>query len=125
VAAHGEGFLAGGRLALRFRKPVYDGERVTVSADGDALAVTGPDGVLRASGTYGSGGQEPAGAYEDVPLPDALLPGPAAQGRSGPSGCRRTRRVRRLRAADRRAVAALRRAGATPACCCGWSTWRS
>ena len=75
VAASGEAFLAGRRLALRFRKPVYDGERVTVTAEAGELSVTGPDGVLRAGGSYGPGGG-PVGDYEDAPLPQALLTAP-------------------------------------------------
>jgi hypothetical protein len=109
----GRGFLAGGRLDLRLPPA-----RCT-TASGWSRPAQGRRPWPSPAPTAGSGRAartraaepEPVGPYEDVPLPDALLPGPAAQGRSGPSGCRRTRRVRRLRAADRRAVAALRRAG--------------
>lgn len=44
------------RLALRFRRPVYDGERVDVEVGDDgALALRGPDGQVRAVGTVGGG----------------------------------------------------------------------
>ncbi len=72
----GEGFLSAGRIATRFRKPVYDGELVTVTAADGALAVTGPDGVDRATGTYDTAPPAPPGPYDDLPLPDALLPEP-------------------------------------------------
>ena len=82
VASYGEGFLAGGRMALRFRKPVYDGERVVVTAEDGVLAVTGPDGVLRATGSYDKTAPEPVGTYEDAPLPATLL----AEPQVGPLG---------------------------------------
>lgn len=75
VRAWGEAFLAGGRLSLRFRRPVYDGERVTVRFDGTDLVLAGPDGTPRATGSaHGPVVQRPSGAYDDVPLP----PRPAA-----------------------------------------------
>jgi len=87
VAAWGAGFFDGGRVALRFRRPVYDGETVVVTAepraDGFALAVTGPDGVVRAIGTAHPPAPGPPvdlGRYPVVPLPQPLaadpLPGP-------------------------------------------------
>ena len=77
VAAWGEAFLAGGRLSLRFRKPIYDGERVTVTLDDDALTVAGPDGVLRATGSASATAPRPEiGAYDEVPLPAALAAEP-------------------------------------------------
>jgi acyl dehydratase len=82
VRDQGEAFLSGGRLALRFRRPVYDGERVTVTADESVLSVTGPDGVVRASGSYGPAAAVPVGAYDDAPLPETLLEAP----RPGPFG---------------------------------------
>jgi acyl dehydratase len=56
VDAWGPDLFAGGKLAIRFRRPVYDGELVEVStqpADDGCLAlhVTGPDGEMRAAGT--------------------------------------------------------------------------
>lgn len=86
VASYGEAFLSGGRLALRLRKPVYDGERVVVRAQDGVLSVTGPDGVLRAGGSYGTGEPGPVGSYEDAPLPASLLPAPLV----GPFGTVRT-----------------------------------
>lgn len=63
----GETWLASGRMSLRFRKPVYDGERVTVAVDGDDVRVVGPDGVVRATGSVAPPGQPSAvGVYEDV-----------------------------------------------------------
>lgn len=83
VQTWGEAFLASGRLSLRFRKPVYDGERVTVAVDGDAVSVTGPDGVLRASGLVSPSAEPaPPEAYDDAPLP----PRPEAQLRLGAFG---------------------------------------
>lgn len=76
VASYGEAFLSGGRLALRFRKPVYDAERVVVSAQDGVVSVTGPDGVLRAGGTYGTAEPRPVGPYDDRLLPPSLLPAP-------------------------------------------------
>ena len=77
VAAWGAAFLGAGRMSLRFRRPVYDGERVTVSLEGGDLAVTGPDGVLRATGTAVAQA-EPAAApsYDPVPLPEVPRPQP-------------------------------------------------
>ena len=79
VRAWGEAWLASGGLALRFRRPVYDGERVTVSVDEVlAVSVTGSDGVVRASGTASRPGRvRPASSYDDAPLPAALLAAPS------------------------------------------------
>jgi len=77
VQAWGEAFLAGGRLAVRFRRPVYDGERVTVTVDGTDLTVTGPDGTRRALGTAHPPSEQPAPpAYDDAPLPERLAAAP-------------------------------------------------
>lgn len=51
VAAWGEPWLAGGRLSVRFRRPVHHGERVAVvvapAADGGFdLSLLGPDGTV-------------------------------------------------------------------------------
>ena len=55
AAEWGEDFLTRGEIAVRFRRPVYDGEDVTVSAapgsDGYDVTLTGPDGEVRALGT--------------------------------------------------------------------------
>ena len=52
VDAWGVDWLAGGRLQLRFRRPVYDGEKVTVSAVDGTLRVVGPEDTERAVGVY-------------------------------------------------------------------------
>lgn len=78
MRAWGEAFLAGGRVSTRFRKPVHGGERVTVSIDGTALSVTGPDGVVRATGSAFPPEPQPApGAYADVALPAHRADAPA------------------------------------------------
>lgn len=70
VRAWGESFLAGGRLAVRFRKPVYDGERVTVTPGQGDVAVLGPDGTTRASGTASApAAPSPTAPYDAPPLP--------------------------------------------------------
>jgi acyl dehydratase len=51
MAAWGPQWLAGGRIDVRFRRPVYDGERVEVVGPAEALTLTGPDGVVRAVGS--------------------------------------------------------------------------
>lgn len=79
VREWGSEWLASGGLSLRFRKPVYDGERVTVSVDELlGVSVTGPDGVVRASGTAARpGGVRRPSSYDDAPLPAALLAEPS------------------------------------------------
>ena len=79
VRAWGEDFLAAGRMSLRFRKPVYDGERVTVDFDRGELSVVGPDGVLRAGGAaeQTAADRPDVGSYEDVPLPEVLAAQPS------------------------------------------------
>ena len=52
VGAWGEEFLSAGRVDVRFRRPVYDGEELLVEvADGGALTATGPDGEVRCLGS--------------------------------------------------------------------------
>lgn len=77
--AWGEAWLASGGLSLRFRRPVYDGERVTVAVDELlGITVTGPDGVVRASGTASRPGQvRPPSSYDNAPLPAPLRGEPA------------------------------------------------
>jgi acyl dehydratase len=85
-AAWGEEWLAGGSLALRFRRPVYDGERVTVQIepgeDGAyAVSLVGPDGTARSTGTAsrGAAGWVDLSRYAEHPLPEVLrAPEPAA-----------------------------------------------
>ena len=82
VSAWGQSWLASGRIDLRFRRPVYDGEALTVALDGAALTVTGPDGVVRCVGSAGPDGGSQVGAYDDVLLPSVLAPDPVV----GPLG---------------------------------------
>ena len=83
VRTWGEAFLASGRLALRFRAPVYDGELVTVATETGSVSVTGPDGVVRAAGSARSSSDAgTTGPYDDVPLPPQL----AAEPRLGAFG---------------------------------------
>ena len=76
VHAWGEAFLSAGRLDVRFRKPVYDGERVRVTGV-DALLLTGPDGTVRSTGSVSPPAPQPAVPdREVVALPDRLAPEP-------------------------------------------------
>ncbi len=75
----GERWLAGGRIALRFRRPVYDGERVEVTLVGEALTLTGADGVVRGVGTAGLLDERPlVPDFRDTPLPSVLGDDPPA-----------------------------------------------
>ena len=80
VAAWGLEWLSTGRIDLRFRRPVYDGEELLVELTGSALTVTGPDGEVRSVGSAGPGEGGVRGAYVDAPLPVSLpadpVPGP-------------------------------------------------
>lgn len=69
VARWGPQWLAGGRVEVRFRRPVYDGERVEVVGPPEQLCLIGPDGVVRAVGAA-----DPPGPQQPRrPLP-AILP---------------------------------------------------
>ena len=60
VEAWGEEWLAGGRVDVRFRRPVYDGEELLVEvADGGALTATGPDGEVRCLGSAARTAERP------------------------------------------------------------------
>jgi acyl dehydratase len=72
VAAWGLTWLSSGRVDLRFRRPVYDGEQLVVALDGSALTVTGPDGEVRSVGSAGPGEGGVRGSYADAPLPESL-----------------------------------------------------
>lgn len=80
VARWGESWLAGGHLALRFRRPVYDGEQIAVELDDGRVTLTGPDHVVRSVGS--------AGLLERrhrLPLPE-LVPLPAVPPAAPPGG---------------------------------------
>jgi acyl dehydratase len=82
VAMWGAEWLAGGRVDVRFRRPVYDGERIEVHGPADALTVRGPDGVIRAVGSADLGPQQPRRLLAQTPAPteraatDAVVLGP-------------------------------------------------
>lgn len=77
VAAWGQRWLAGGRIDLRFRRPVYDGEQLLVQLHQGRLTVTGPDGDVRCVGSAGLDDDRPAlGDQVDAPLPAPLRPDP-------------------------------------------------
>ena len=81
VAAWGVDFLRQGRLQLRFRRPVYDGDEVVVSAEpgpegfGVRLMVDG-DEEARAAGAAQerAAGGERRQRYEQAALPEKLAP---------------------------------------------------
>ncbi len=80
VAAWGRQWLSTGRIDLRFRRPVYDGEELLVELTGSDLTVTGPDGEVRSVGSAGPGQGGVRGTYVEAPLPTVLpadpVPGP-------------------------------------------------
>ncbi len=85
VAAWGVDWCSAGTVSLRFRRPVYDGERVVVrtepTADGAyALTLVGPDGTVRSVGAASRAGRTGAPPdLADAPLPAQLrLPRPEA-----------------------------------------------
>jgi hypothetical protein len=59
VAAWGEEWLAGGRVDVRFRRPVYDGEELLVELDDGRLTATGSDGEVRCVGSAGRTADRP------------------------------------------------------------------
>ncbi|MDT0277104.1 hypothetical protein [Blastococcus goldschmidtiae] len=59
VAAWGEEWLSGGRVDVRFRRPVYDGEELLVEVDDGRLTATGADGEVRCVGSAGRTGERP------------------------------------------------------------------
>ncbi len=81
----GAAFFTGGVVALRFRRPVYDGELVDVALVDGELSVTGPDGVVRAVGSAsGPGPVVPVdlAGYPVTPLRETLVADPSP----GPMG---------------------------------------
>jgi acyl dehydratase len=84
AAEWGEEFLHRGVIDVRFHKPVYDGDDVdvTAAADGNRFAVTltGPDGVVRATGHAGLAHEDlvlDAGRFQAGELPDPPPPADA------------------------------------------------
>ena len=59
VDAWGEQWLSGGRIDVRFRRPVYDGEELLVEVQDDRLTVTGPDGEVRCLGSVSRTAERP------------------------------------------------------------------
>lgn len=85
----GEPWLTGGRLALRFRRPVYDGELLRITVDTDDLGLVGPDDVRRAVGVVAGPAPVPAvdlSAWPAKPAPDVPLPPEPAALPPGPLG---------------------------------------
>jgi acyl dehydratase len=89
VAAWGEAWLGGGALAVRFRRPVHDGEQVTVdvqaAGSGFDVVLRGPDGGPRTTGVAAPPADQPPpdlARCPEAPLPDALQDEP----RLGPFG---------------------------------------
>lgn len=85
VAHWGLPWLSGGRVDVRFRRPVYDGDRLHLDGDVATLALVGPDDVARAVGSA-----DPPSAHRlrrdlpEAPLPPVLTPTDAV--RLGPLG---------------------------------------
>lgn len=70
VAAWGQRWLTGGRIDLRFRRPVYDGEQLLIQLRQGRLTVTGPDDEVRCVGSAGLDGEQPGvDDHVDAPLP--------------------------------------------------------
>jgi hypothetical protein len=68
-------FLERGTMEARFLAPVYDGERVVAGLDDDGtLALRGPDGTVRATGTAGMGELPPVEDLAAAPLPEVVPP---------------------------------------------------
>jgi hypothetical protein len=90
VEAWGEDFLRRGRIDVRFKQPVYDGEQVVAHAESDGagvdLELRGPDGSVRSAGRAAPAGDRPDGldrfveAAQPATLraatPESLTPGP-------------------------------------------------
>lgn len=75
VAHWGLPWLSGGRVDVRFRRPVYDGEQLRLDGDPEALALIGADGVPRAVGSAGPPVTRTARrVLAAAPLPEPLPP---------------------------------------------------
>jgi acyl dehydratase len=70
LAAWGPPWLAGGRIDVRFRRPVYDGEHVEVIGPAAELLLVGADAVVRAVGSA----DPPAPQHLRRLLPKAATP---------------------------------------------------
>ena len=93
AAAWGVEFLSGGRLAARFRKPVYDGELITISCrdgvdGGTDLTLAGEDGDGRCVGSAwpAHGETVDVSRFAAVPLPDRRVPAEPGAIDLGPLG---------------------------------------
>lgn len=88
VEAYGEDFLASGLIEIRFRRPIYDGDDVTVEVQtGDEFAITKPDGETAAIARFArTGGPVDTDGYREAPLPDDPPPADETSLRSGPLG---------------------------------------
>jgi hypothetical protein len=77
VAAWGEEWLSGGRVDVRFRRPVYDGEEVLVDVSDGRLTVTGDDGEVRVVGSAGRAADRPdLSGFAEVPPAPGMLTDP-------------------------------------------------
>jgi acyl dehydratase len=85
LAAWGPQWLAGGRVDVRFRRPVYDGERVEVVGPAAELTLRGPDGLVRAIGSADPPApQQPRRLLPATPAPTVRIPtGEVARGPLG------------------------------------------
>ncbi|HET7531337.1 MAG TPA: MaoC family dehydratase [Mycobacteriales bacterium] len=95
VEVWGADFLRRGRIDVRFRRPVYDGEDVVARAragaggDGDvALTLSGADGVVRSTGSAWERAERPVDLdrFGPTPLPETVPPASADALPPGPLG---------------------------------------
>lgn len=77
VAAWGEEWLTGGRIDVRFRRPVYDGEELLVEVRDGRLTVTGRDGEVRCVGSAARTAERPGlTAFAEAPAAAAPVADP-------------------------------------------------
>jgi len=95
VEAWGVDFLRQGRIDVRFRRPVYDGELVIAHAGpagpgsrGVEVELRGPDGSVRSIGQAAERSERNVdlGRFADTPLPSSLRPPTAEALVPGPLG---------------------------------------